>query len=43
MVWAFYSERNGKAINVDVLTLARLMEKLTGEKLIYIGNVSDRR
>lgn len=37
MAWAFYSERDGKYINVDMLKLARLVEKLTGEKLVYIG------
>jgi hypothetical protein len=35
MAWAYYSERNGKRINVDMLKLARMVEKLTGEKLVY--------
>jgi len=35
MAWAYYSERNGKKINVDMLKLARMVEKLTGEKLVY--------
>jgi hypothetical protein len=35
MAWAHYSERNGKRINVDMLKLARMVEKLTGEKLVY--------
>lgn len=39
MAWSFYSERDGKKINVDMLKLARLLEKLTGEKLVYIENV----
>lgn len=36
MAWAFYSERDGKKVNVDMMKLARLVEKLTGEKLVYI-------
>jgi hypothetical protein len=35
MAWAYYSEKNGKKINVDMLKLARMVEKLTGEKLVY--------
>ena len=35
MAWAYYSERDGKKINVDMLKLARMVESLTGEKLIY--------
>jgi hypothetical protein len=38
MAWSFYSERNGTKINVDMLKLARLLEKLTGEKLVHIEN-----
>jgi hypothetical protein len=41
MAWAFYSERDGKYINVDMLKLARAVEKLTGEKLVYIGSTKD--
>ena len=35
MAWAYYSERGGKRINVDMLKLARMVERLTGEKLVY--------
>lgn len=35
MAWAFYSEKDGKKINVDMLKVIRLLEKLTGEKLVY--------
>jgi len=35
MAWAYYSEKSGKRINVDMLKLARMVEKLTGEKLVY--------
>ena len=35
MAWAYYSEKNGKRINVDMLKLARMVEKLTGEKLVF--------
>ena len=38
MAWSYYSERNGKFVNIDMMKLARLLEKLTGEKLVYIGN-----
>lgn len=37
MAWSFYSEKDGQYINVDMLKLARLLEKLTGEKLVYTG------
>jgi hypothetical protein len=39
MAWSYYSEKDGKAINIDMMKLARLLEKLTGEKLVYIGDV----
>lgn len=35
LAWAYYSEQNGKRINVDMLKLARMVEQLTGEKLVY--------
>lgn len=35
LAWSYYSEKNGKKINVDMLKLARLLENLTGEKLVY--------
>jgi hypothetical protein len=35
MAWSYYSERDGKKINVDMLKAIRLLEKLTGEKLVY--------
>lgn len=35
MAWAYYSEREGHRINVDMLRLARLVERLTGETLVY--------
>ena len=44
MAWAFYSERDGKAINVDMGRMARLVEQLSGESLVYLkdvdGNIS---
>jgi hypothetical protein len=36
LAWSYYSERNGKAVNVDMMKLARLVEELTGEQLVYI-------
>jgi len=35
MSWAYYSEKNGRKINVDMLKLARMVEQLTGEQLVY--------
>jgi len=35
MSWAYYSEKDGRKINVDMLKLARMVEQLTGEKLVY--------
>jgi hypothetical protein len=40
LAWSFYSEMNGKAINVDMTKAIRLIEKLTGEKLIYLKNLN---
>ncbi len=42
MAWSFYSEKDGKYINVDMLKLARLLEKLTGEKLVYMGDTDKK-
>lgn len=36
LAWSYYSEKDGRKINVDMLKLARTLEKLTGEKLVYI-------
>jgi len=36
MAWSYYSEKNGTKINVDMLKLARLLEQITGEQLVYI-------
>lgn len=40
MAWSYYSERSGKAVNIDIMRLARLIENLTGEKLVYIENLT---
>lgn len=37
MAWAFYSERDGTKINVDMLKAIRLLEQLTGEQLVYLS------
>ncbi len=39
MAWSYYSEKNGKKINVDMLKLARMVEELTGETLVYQINL----
>lgn len=40
LAWAFYGERDGHAVNVDMLRLARLVEQISGEKLVYTGKVA---
>lgn len=41
MAWSFYSrnEKIGKEIFIDMLLLARKVEQLTGEKLVYINDI----
>jgi hypothetical protein len=39
LAWAYHSERNGQCINVDMLKMARAIEKLSGEKLVYTEGV----
>ena len=36
MAWSFYSENEHGKINVDMLKTVRLMEALSGEKLVHI-------
>jgi hypothetical protein len=38
LAWSYYSERDGRAVNVDMMKLARLVEELTGEQLVYIAD-----
>jgi hypothetical protein len=35
MAWSYYSERDGKRINIDMLKAIRLLEKISGEQLVY--------
>jgi hypothetical protein len=35
MAWSYYSEKDGKKINVDMLRLARLVEQISGEQIIF--------
>jgi hypothetical protein len=37
MAWSYYSERDGKRINVDMLKAIRLLEQITGEKLVHMA------
>jgi len=37
MAWSVYSERDGRFITVDMTRMIRLVEKLSGETLIYTG------
>lgn len=41
MAWSFYSvnENKGKQVNVDMMKVVRLLEQLTGEKLVYIADL----
>jgi hypothetical protein len=41
MAWSYYSERDGKYINVDMLKMARLLEKEFGVKLVYTGSTKE--
>ncbi|MEM6262097.1 MAG: hypothetical protein AAGI38_06280 [Bacteroidota bacterium] len=44
MAWAFYSQRNGLQINVDMARAIRLVEALSGEQLIFLkGTNQDHR
>lgn len=42
MAWSFYSrnDRLGKQINVDMLKTIRLVENLTGEKLVHLADLN---
>jgi hypothetical protein len=35
LAWSFYSERDGRKLNVDMLRTVRLVEALSGERLVY--------
>jgi hypothetical protein len=35
MAWSYYSEKDGKRINVDMLKAIRVLEKMSGEQLVY--------
>lgn len=39
MAWSYYSEKNGKAISVDMTKALRVVEGLSGEQLIHIKNL----
>ncbi len=36
MAWSFYSQREGRVINVDMLRAMRILERVSGEKLVYM-------
>lgn len=40
LAWSHYSERNGLAINADMTKALRLVEKLSGEQIIRLENLS---
>jgi hypothetical protein len=35
MAWSYFSERDGKQINIDMLKAIRVLEKISGEKLVF--------
>ncbi len=39
MDWTYYSEKNGKAINVNMAQVVRLVEQLTGQQLLYMKDL----
>lgn len=41
MAWSYHSRRGEKTISVDMLRVIRLLEELTGEKLVFEGNVEE--
>lgn len=40
MAWTYHSEKDGKSITVDMFKLSQLVEKMTGETLIYSRNAA---
>jgi hypothetical protein len=40
LAWSYYSEKNGQAINVDMAKTIRLVEELSGAKLIYTKDLT---
>ena len=40
MAWSFYSERNSLAINADMAKAMRIVERLSGEKIIHIKDLA---
>lgn len=41
MAWSYHSRRGEKTISVDMLRVIRLLEELTGETLVFEGNVEE--
>jgi len=39
--WAHYTERDGKAVNADMLKALRIIENLSGEKLVYTSGIEE--
>lgn len=35
MAWSYYSEKDGKRINVDMLKALRVLERMSGEQLVF--------
>ena len=40
LAWSYYSQKGGLAVNVDMAKAIRLVEQLSGEKLIYKTNLA---
>lgn len=41
MAWSFYAQKNDVAINVDMTRALRILEELSGEKIIYLKNLQN--
>jgi len=39
MAWSYHSQRGKKTINVDMLRVVRLVERISGEKLVHLAGV----
>jgi hypothetical protein len=43
LAWCYHSERAGRVVEVDMMRLARLVEELSGEQLVYIRDLTEQR
>jgi hypothetical protein len=45
MAWSYYSKNEtlGKQVNVDLMLLARMVERITGDQLIYMADINGNK